>query len=191
MACGALWGVTGGRRQTSEEGWQLMMLDGDRARYHRSSGHTTRSTQGKCGEKTSLGKRKPSPKMNESSAKQCWGWNVLENHSNKALDENLKDKTLHKGSRGGSAVWCRLQSRAWSWRPGIESHAWLPAWSLLLPLPVSLPPLSVYLSWINKILKKKKSLVKLPGVWFQRQPLLLLVVTYWNLNALNTSSHRA
>ena len=26
-----------------------------------------------------------------------------------------------------------------SWRPGIESHIGLPAWSLLLPLPVSLP----------------------------------------------------
>ena len=27
----------------------------------------------------------------------------------------------------------------WSWRPWIESHVRLPAWSLLLPLPVSLP----------------------------------------------------
>ncbi|CAD7670329.1 unnamed protein product [Nyctereutes procyonoides] len=26
-----------------------------------------------------------------------------------------------------------------SWRPGIESHVSLPVWSLLLPLPVSLP----------------------------------------------------
>ena len=42
-----------------------------------------------------------------------------------------------------------LQLRAWSWSPGIESHIGLPAWSLLLPLPVSLP-LSISLSWINK-----------------------------------------
>ena len=31
-----------------------------------------------------------------------------------------------------------LQPRVWSWGPGIESHVGLPAWSLLLPLPVSL-----------------------------------------------------
>ena len=31
-----------------------------------------------------------------------------------------------------------LWLRAWSWGPGIESHIGLPAWSLLLPLPVSL-----------------------------------------------------
>ena len=33
----------------------------------------------------------------------------------------------------------RLQPRVGSWRPGIESHIGLPTWSLLLPLPVSLP----------------------------------------------------
>ena len=38
-----------------------------------------------------------------------------------------------------------VQPRAWSWRPRIESHIGLPAWSLLLPLPVSLP-LSVCVS---------------------------------------------
>ena len=32
-----------------------------------------------------------------------------------------------------------LWPRARSWRLGIESHVGLPAWSLLLPLPVSLP----------------------------------------------------
>ena len=42
-----------------------------------------------------------------------------------------------------------LWLRARSWRPGIESHVGLPAWGLLLPLPVS-PPLSPCLSWINK-----------------------------------------
>ena len=51
-------------------------------------------------------------------------------------------KYMFLGSPGGSAVWRRLQPGVWSWRPGIESHG-LPAWSLLLPLPVSLP-LSLY-----------------------------------------------
>ena len=32
-----------------------------------------------------------------------------------------------------------LRPRVWSWRPRIESHVRLPAWSLLLPLPVSRP----------------------------------------------------
>ena len=41
----------------------------------------------------------------------------------------------------GACLWPRAQS----WRPGIESHVGLPAWSLLLPLPVSLP-LSVCVS---------------------------------------------
>ena len=51
-----------------------------------------------------------------------------------------------------------LPPRAWSWGPGIESHLGLPAWSLLLPLPVSLPLLLSVFQWINKILKKKKAL---------------------------------
>ena len=38
-----------------------------------------------------------------------------------------------------------LWPRVWSWSPGIESSIRLPAWSLLLPLPVSLP-LSLCLS---------------------------------------------
>ena len=42
-----------------------------------------------------------------------------------------------------------LQPRACSWSPEIESHVRLPAWSLFLPLPVSLP-LSVSLSLMNK-----------------------------------------
>ena len=37
--------------------------------------------------------------------------------------------------RFGACLW----PGARSWRPGIESHVGLPAWSLLLPLPVSLP----------------------------------------------------
>ena len=52
-------------------------------------------------------------------------------------------------SPGGSGFWCCLRPRAWSWRPGIESHVGLHTWSLLLLLPVSLP-LSVCFSWINK-----------------------------------------
>ena len=43
-----------------------------------------------------------------------------------------------------------LWPRAWSWSPRIKSCVGLPAWSLLLPLPVSLP---LYLSGINTILK--------------------------------------
>ena len=60
-----------------------------------------------------------------------------------------------------------LRPRVWSWRPGIKSHIRLPAWNLLLPLPVSLPlslflslSLCVCLSWINKILKKYRNLIK-------------------------------
>ena len=53
-----------------------------------------------------------------------------------------------------------LQLRAWSWGPGIKSRIRLPAGSLLLPLPMSLP-LSVCLSWINKwnLLKKEKNIL--------------------------------
>ena len=47
--------------------------------------------------------------------------------------------------RFGACLW----PRARSWRPGIESHVGLPAWSLLLPLPVSLP-LSLCVTIINK-----------------------------------------
>ena len=37
----------------------------------------------------------------------------------------------------------RLWPRAWSWGPGIKSHIGFLAWSLLLPLPVSLPLFSL------------------------------------------------
>ena len=40
-----------------------------------------------------------------------------------------------------------FRPRAWSWSPRIESCVGLPAWSLHLPLPGSLP---LSLSWINK-----------------------------------------
>ena len=49
-----------------------------------------------------------------------------------------------------------LWPRAWSWSPRIKSRIGLPAWSLLLPLPMSLPlSLSLShespcLSWISK-----------------------------------------
>ena len=48
-----------------------------------------------------------------------------------------------------------LWLRSWAWGPGIQSHIRFPKGSLLLPLPTSLP-LSVRLSWINKIFKGKK-----------------------------------
>ena len=50
----------------------------------------------------------------------------------------------------GVAQWLRvcLWLRSWSpWGPGIKSHNGLPAWSLLLPLPMSLP---LYVSLMNK-----------------------------------------
>ena len=43
--------------------------------------------------------------------------------------------------RFGACLW----PRACCWSPGVESHVRLPAWSLLLPLPVSLP-LSLWVS---------------------------------------------
>ena len=42
-----------------------------------------------------------------------------------------------------------FQPRAWSWGPGFESCIRLPAWSLLLSLPVSLP-FFLWVSWTNK-----------------------------------------
>ena len=45
----------------------------------------------------------------------------------------------------GACLW----PRARSWRPGIESHIRLPAWSLILPLPITLP-LCVSHEYINK-----------------------------------------
>ena len=46
-----------------------------------------------------------------------------------------------------------LWFRVWSWGPGIKFRIRVPAGSLLLPLPVSLP-LSVCFSWVNKIFLK-------------------------------------
>ena len=50
-----------------------------------------------------------------------------------------------RGSLGKSAVWRLPLAQGVIPGPRIESHIGLPAWSLLLPLPVSLP-LSVFLS---------------------------------------------
>ena len=47
--------------------------------------------------------------------------------------------------RLGACLWLRARS----WSPGIESHVGLPAWSLLLPLPMSLP-LYLSVSLMNK-----------------------------------------
>ena len=49
-----------------------------------------------------------------------------------------------------------LWPRARSWRLGIESHVGLPAWSLLLPLPVS-PPLSFSLCVSYEYINLKKN----------------------------------
>ena len=48
--------------------------------------------------------------------------------------------------RFGACLWPRAQSRS----PGIESHVRLPTWSLLLPLPVSLPLSPLSMTIMNK-----------------------------------------
>ena len=67
------------------------------------------------------------------------------------------------GSPSGPVVWCRLGPGGWSWRPGIESHVGLPAWSLLLPLPVSLPLSVSLMNKQIKSLKKKKTHTEFPS----------------------------
>ena len=62
----------------------------------------------------------------------------------------MKTESESKGCLGGSAVE-HLPSG-----PGIESHIGLPAWSVLLPLPVSLP---LSHEKINRILKNKNKKV--------------------------------
>ena len=62
----------------------------------------------------------------------------------------------------GACLWPRVQS----WGPRIESPVGLPAWSLLLPLPVSLPlSLSLY---VYHELKKKKILQATPVNWQEK-----------------------
>ena len=72
------------------------------------------------------------------------GWKLQ-----KSMSGHRKGMKPFLGSPGGAAVWRRLRPRVQSWRPGIESHVGLPAWSLLLPLPVSLP-LALSVSLMNK-----------------------------------------
>ena len=79
-----------------------------------------------------------------------YSWTPL-TWKDKGLSQNWGGPTGHLG---GSVIVC-LWLRAWSRGPGVESHIRLPTGSLLLPLPMSLP-LSLCLSWINKILKKKR-----------------------------------
>ena len=62
-------------------------------------------------------------------------------------------KTQVRASRVAQWFGFTFGPEVWSWKPGIESYIRLPAWSLLLSLPVSL---SLCLSWINKIFKKKR-----------------------------------
>ena len=58
-------------------------------------------------------------------------------------------KTFSSGLLGGLAVERLPLAQVWSWSPGIKSHNGLPAGSLLLPLPMSLP-LSLSVSLMNK-----------------------------------------
>ena len=63
-------------------------------------------------------------------------------------EEGLGKINNELGSLGGSMV--KRLPWAQGVIPGIESHVGLPAWGLLLPLPVSLP-LSLCVSLMNKI----------------------------------------
>ena len=62
-----------------------------------------------------------------------------------ALNNKVRTGDPWVAQRFSSCLW----PRARSWSPGIESNVRLPAWSLLLFLPVSLPPPSS-MSIINK-----------------------------------------
>ena len=44
-----------------------------------------------------------------------------------------------EGRLGGSVVEYLPLTQVWSWSPGIKFHIGLPAWGLLLSLPMSLP----------------------------------------------------
>ena len=61
--------------------------------------------------------------------------------------KNSRNRDPWVAQRFSACLW----PRARSWSPGIESHVGLPAWSLLLPPPVSLPlSLSLSMSIMNK-----------------------------------------
>ena len=77
-------------------------------------------------------------------AAEMWGW--WGSHKN-----------AFQGLLGGSAVEHLPLAQVIILGAGIKSHIRLPAWSLLLPLPMSLPP-SLCLSGINKIFKERKKL---------------------------------
>ena len=79
------------------------------------------------------------------AGRPCW-WYDLDLLATAAVD--IMNQTERAAQVAQQLSIC-LRPRAWSWRPRIESHIGLPAWSLLLPLPVSLP-LSLSVSWINK-----------------------------------------
>ena len=76
----------------------------------------------------------------------------------------LSNKTLKWGNPWVAQRFSAcLRPREWSWSPGIESCIRLPTWSLLLPLPVSLPlSPSLCLLWINKNL----NLLRFPFLFF-------------------------
>ena len=61
----------------------------------------------------------------------------------------MQVKTMSMGRPGGSAVERLPSAQGVILGPGIESRLGLPAWSLLLPLPVCLP-LSQSVSLMNK-----------------------------------------
>ena len=74
---------------------------------------------------------------------------------NDSVRKSIKflSKLLNVGHLGGSVVERLLSTQVVIQGPGIESHVRFPAWSLLLPLPVSLP---LSLSLMNKKIKSLK-----------------------------------
>ena len=88
------------------------------------------------------------------------------------------------GRLGGSVVSVCLWLQVWSRVPGIESCLGFPAGSLLLPLPMSLP-LSLYLSWINKILKQQQRRPQSPASCSSKLSHdALNCISLWNVNSI-------
>ena len=69
-----------------------------------------------------------------------------------------------------------LWLRVGSWGSGIESRMGLPAWSLLLHLPVSLP-FSLSVPLMNKYIKSQKNFLK--RRWTHTQSFLCPVISSW------------
>ena len=97
-----------------------------------------------------------------SCNKKGWVWPPKRGICNRAA--GIPSETFHEGHLGGSTVEHLPLAQGVIPASGIKFCIGLLAGSLLLSLPMCLP-LSVWLSWINKILGKKKlfmSFLKIP-----------------------------